>query len=84
MRPKNDDVADVLNASPGEPPPSAAYRQVLDALRQLNPDELDVESRMKDTSIPALGNRTLEEAVLAGDAEKALRYLEAISTGWNG
>jgi len=37
-----------------------------------------------DALVPELGNRTLEEAVSAGDAEKCLRYLELISTGWNG
>lgn len=62
MRPKSDDVADASHASPAEPPDRAAYRQVRDALRQLNPDERDVERRMKDISVPELGNRTLEDA----------------------
>lgn len=39
---------------------------------------------MKTIPIRELGNRTLEEVVLSGDAEKALRYLQLISYGQNG
>ena len=83
MCPENDDVADALSSSVVRFP-SAEYRRVLDALRELNPDDHQIARRMKGTRVPELGNRTLEEAVLAGDAEKCLRYLELISTGWNG
>ncbi len=84
VRLKNDDMADALSTSSTASPPSAAYRRVLDALRELNPDDHQIARRMKDTRVPELDNRTLEEAVLAGDAEKALRYLDAIATGWDG
>ncbi|KGO99844.1 hypothetical protein N791_09905 [Lysobacter defluvii IMMIB APB-9 = DSM 18482] len=77
-------MADALSTSSTASPPSAAYRRVLDALRELNPDDHQIARRMKDTRVPELDNRTLEEAVLAGDAEKALRYLDAIATGWDG
>src|SRR5690606_20073859 len=39
---------------------------------------------MRVTPIRELGNQTLEQAVLAGEAEKALRYLQSISGGQNG
>lgn len=65
-------------------PDSEAYRQVLEALRELRPDDPDFALKMKDTPIRELGDRTLEEAVRAGDAEKALRYLQIISGGQNG
>lgn len=83
MCPENNDVADALSSSV-EPFPNASYRRVLYALRELNPYDQQIGRRMKDTRIPELGNRTLEEAVLAGDAEKCVHYLELISTGWNG
>lgn len=84
MRPQDDGFPESLNASQGDRPPCAAYRQVLDALRELHPDDHQIARRMKDTRVPELGNQTLEEAVLAGDGKQALRYLRAISSGWNG
>ena len=39
---------------------------------------------MKTIPVPELGNRTLQESVLAGDSDEALLYLQAISGGHNG
>lgn len=69
---------------PGEHPHCAGYRQVLEALQDLRPGDRDVALTMRATPIRELGSRTLEEAVLAGDGEKALRYLQTISAGQNG
>ena len=79
MRPKNDDSAGRM-----EDPDGAAYRRVLEALRELRPDDPDVALTMRHTPIRVLNNRTLEEVVRAGDADKALRYLQSISAGQNG
>lgn len=84
MRARNEAIAAAQNATPGEHPDCAAYRQVLEALQDLRPGDRDVTLRMRATPIRVLGSRTLEEAVLAGDGEKALRYLQTISAGQNG
>lgn len=83
MRPKNHDIAARIPAG-SQGPDSEAYRQVLEALRELRPDGPDVALKMKDTPMRELGSRILEEAVRTGDAEKALRYLQIISGGQNG
>lgn len=72
MRPKNDDVACVLSVIPTEHPCGAAYRQVNQVLRELHREDHNTARMMKNTPVPELGNRTLQEAVLAVDAEKVL------------
>ena len=86
MRPKDEDeLAAATTALASEDPNGAEeYRQVLEALQELRPDDRNVVFKMKSTPIRALGGRTLEEAVLSGDAEKALRYLQTVSGGQNG
>lgn len=48
------------------------------------PDRREAEARLQTVKIRVLGDRTLLDAVEAGDAEKALRYLKSISGGQNG
>ncbi|MBB1062072.1 hypothetical protein [Marilutibacter spongiae] len=72
------------NDRQGEQSEIDAYRSVLGALRELRPNDLDVALKLKDTKIRVLGNRTLEEAILEGDSDKAMRYLQSISGGQNG
>lgn len=60
------------------------YERVYVAAASVVEHGRDVERAMRDKPICTLGNRTLVEAVRAGDAEKALRYLQSISSGANG
>lgn len=84
MRPKKDDAVAGTAEARNEGRDGTAYRQVLEALQQLRPNDKSVALTMRVTPIRELGNQTLEQAVLAGEAEKALRYLQSISGGQNG
>ena len=84
MCPENDDFADALSSSVVRLP-SAAYRRVLDALRELNPDDHEIARRMKDTRVPSsesalgrsgLGRRRGEVlALLGGDLHRVERLM---------
>lgn len=60
------------------------YERVYVAVASLVEQGCDVEHAMSDKPVRPLGNRTLVEALRAGDAEEALRYLQSISSGANG
>ena len=60
------------------------YERVYLAVASIVEQGRDVEHAMSDKPVRTLGNRTLVEAIRAGDAEKALRYLQSISNGANG
>lgn len=60
------------------------YERVYVAVASIVEQGRDVEHAMSDKPVRTLGNRTLVEAVRAGDTEKALCYLQSISSGANG
>lgn len=60
------------------------FNRVFLALTLQKADIADAVFHMKNTPIRVLGGRTLFEAVRDGDTEKALRYLQTISSGQNG
>jgi hypothetical protein len=60
------------------------YAGIFASLTELNSDLKSAAFHMKNTPVRVLGHRTLFEAVKDGDTEKAIRYLDSISTGQNG
>lgn len=61
-----------------------ALNRVFLALLEQTQDVKAAAFHMKHTPIRVLGDRTLLEAVKSRQEEKAIRYLQTISTGQNG
>lgn len=63
----------------------AEWRRVLDLLELIIPDDLPrLAFHARNTPIRVLEGRTIVEAVTAGQAHKAARYLQTLSSGANG
>ncbi len=61
------------------------WKRVLDLLEWIIPDDgLRLAFHARNTPIRVLEGRTIMEAVTAGHADKAARYLQTLSAGANG
>jgi len=83
MRPSNEQGPAAPDGGPGDDTSCAGYRQVLGSLQELRPHDSNLAVLMKTIPVRELSDRTLQESVLAGDSDKALLYLQAISGGHN-
>ena len=63
----------------------AEWKRVLDLLEWIIPDDGPrLAFHVRNTPISVLEGRTIVEAVTAGQADKAARYLQTLSSGANG
>jgi|GEM_PF-4336116 len=61
-----------------------SYDLVLAAMLESVSDPEVAKFHLENTKIRVLGDRTLAQAINAGEATKALRYLQTISSGQSG